>query len=72
MDELVRLLKQESYLHYDDLFPLHPRARLRVHPKVLNELCKHWEPGPVMGIEVIVDDTMEPGGWQLIAGEGTI
>jgi hypothetical protein len=83
MDELNQLIRQESHLHDPKIWRLHPRARLRVSPGVLNELMKMYivtgsfldppQPdGQVMGIPVTVDAAMEPGSWQLIAGEGTI
>ena len=85
MDELADLLRQESHLHHPTLYPLHPRARLRCHPLVVNKLMQMFvmdellksEPAlddasRIMGILVTVDATMEPGTWVLIAGEGTI
>lgn len=83
MNELLDLLRQESHLHHPDLYPLHPEARLRCHPLVINELMRHVVPDNMfadnprdaslfMGILVTVDATMEPGTWQLILGEGAI
>lgn len=81
LDELVTLIRQESHLHHPDLYPLHPRARLRVHPLVVYELMKLFLPdnfidnpraSSYMGIPVIVNATMEPGTWQFIIGEGKI
>lgn len=83
MDELADLLRQESHLHDSKLYPLHPRARLRCHPLVVNELMKRRLPdgflgndpvaaSTIMGVLVTVDATMEPGTWVLIAGEGKI
>lgn len=82
MDELLGLMRQESHLHHP-LYPLHPQARLRCSPRVINELMKVILPdnlfasGPrdastIWGILVTVDATMEPGTWQLIAGEGKV
>jgi hypothetical protein len=83
LGELTGLLDRERHLHHPDLCPLHPLARLRVHPKVLNELLKRYvidglldipvgDFRTIMGIPVTVDATMEPGTWQFVIGEGKI
>lgn len=88
VDELADLIRQESFLHtdYGGMYPHHPRARLRCHPLAAHRLTQVFIPdglldfskaadedmSKILGIVVTVDATMEPGSWQLIAGEGTI
>lgn len=86
MEELLRLLQQEGFLHtgYEGMYPFHPRARLVCGPRVNNQLMQalvmrgdlKYEPaasvGNVLGLTLVVDPAMDPSGWQLITGEGTI